>query len=76
MFTSDGGFTKPESVTEVAVELECPTTMLPSENTPSDLIKTELFVKGHERLSMSVSAVAAVFFGNGVRGVKAHTFAA
>ena len=48
MFTSDGGFTKPSSVSEVAVETECPTPMLPSEFTPSDLIKTELFVKGHE----------------------------
>ena len=28
--------------------MECPTPMLPSEYTPSDLIKTELFVKGHE----------------------------
>lgn len=48
MFTSNGGFTKPGSVSEVAVEIECPTPMLPSEFTPSDLIKTELFVKGHE----------------------------
>ena len=48
IFTSDGGFTKPASVSEVAVEIECPKPMLPSEFTPSDLIKTELFVKGHE----------------------------
>ena len=48
MFTSDSGFTKPESVSAVAIEMECPTPMLPSEFTPSDLIKTELFVKGHE----------------------------
>ena len=48
MFTSNGGFTKPGSVSEVAIEMECPTPMLPSEYTPSDLIKTELFVKGHE----------------------------
>ena len=48
MFTSSGGFTKPGSVSEVAIEMECPTPMLPSEYTPSDLIKTELFVKGHE----------------------------
>ena len=48
MFTSNDGFTKPGSVSEVAIEMECPTPMLPSEFTPSDLIKTELFVKGHE----------------------------
>ena len=48
MFTSDSGFTKPSSVSEVAIEIECPKPMLPSEFTPSDLIKTELFVKGHE----------------------------
>lgn len=48
MFTSDSGFTKPSSVSEVAIEMECPKPMLPSEFTPSDLIKTELFVKGHE----------------------------
>ena len=48
MFTSDGGWSKPGSVSEVAIEMECPKPMLPSEYTPSDLIKTELFVKGHE----------------------------
>lgn len=48
MFKSNSGFKKPNSVVEVSIEAETPEPSLPSEYTPSDLIKTELFVKGHE----------------------------
>lgn len=48
VFTANSTFKKPDSVSEVTVELECPTPMLPSEYTPDSLKKTELFVKGHE----------------------------
>lgn len=48
MFTNKNNFTKPNSVTEITIEKECPTPMLPSEHTPDDLKQTELFVKGSE----------------------------
>lgn len=53
MFTSSGGFKRPNSVVEVAIEAETPGPSLPSEFTPGDLKKTELFVKGHEPKDVS-----------------------
>lgn len=48
IFTNRNNFTKPNSVSEVTIEDECPTPTLPSEYTPDSLKKTELFVKGTE----------------------------
>ena len=48
MFTNKNSFTRPNSVSEVTIEKECPTPMLPSESTPDSLKQTELFVKGTE----------------------------
>ena len=53
IFTSNDSFKKPDSVSEVTIETECPTPMLPSEYTPDSLKKTELFVKGHEPTEVS-----------------------
>lgn len=53
IFTSNSSFKKPNSVSEVTIESECPTPMLPSEYTPDSLKKTELFVKGHEPTEVS-----------------------
>lgn len=53
IFTSNGTFKKPNSVSEVTIETECPTPMLPSDYTPDSLKKTELFVKGHEPSEVS-----------------------
>lgn len=74
IFTSDKEFTKPEGVVSVEVELECPEPTLPSEYTPSDLRRRELFIKGTEPTNVSerfsklsdVSNVTASSVGNDV----------
>lgn len=52
-YTSNNTFQKPAGVSRVEVELECPEPMLPSENTPSNLRRTELFVSGTEPTNVS-----------------------
>ena len=52
-FTSGDKFTKPEGVSEVEIELQCAEPTLPSEYTPSNLRRTELFVKGTEPTNVS-----------------------
>lgn len=47
-FTSPNTFSKPEGVVAVEIESQCPEAMLPSEYTPNELRRTELFVKGTE----------------------------
>lgn len=53
IFTSNNTFTMPAGVSRVEIELECPEPTLPSENTPSNLRRTELFVKGTEPTNVS-----------------------
>ena len=53
IFTSKNTFTMPPGVSRVEVELECPEPTLPSEYTPSNLRRTELFVKGTEPTTVS-----------------------
>lgn len=48
IFTNKDNFTKPSSVVSVKIEEGNATLMLPSEYTPKDYIKTELFIKGTE----------------------------
>ena len=52
-FTSNKEFTKPAGVVAVEVESECPTPTLPSEFTPSELRRTELFISGTEPTEVS-----------------------
>ena len=52
-YTSSNTFTMPAGVSRVEVELECPEANLPSEYTPSNLRRTELFVKGTEPTNQS-----------------------
>ena len=52
-FTSGDTFTKPEGVSEVEIELECAEPTLPSEYTPTNLRRKELFVKGTEPTNVS-----------------------
>lgn len=52
-YTSNNTFEKPAGVSRVEVELECPEPMLPSEYTPSNLRRTELFVSGTEPTNVS-----------------------
>ena len=74
IFTSNNTFTMPAGVSRVEVELECPEPTLPSEYTPSNLRRTELFVKGTEPTNVStrfsklgdVSNVNATNVGNTV----------
>lgn len=49
----EANFKKPNSVTAVEVELGTTTPMLPSENTPAELRKTELFKAGTEPTEVS-----------------------
>lgn len=53
IFTSNNTFTMPAGVSRVEVELECPEPTLPSEYTPSNLRRTELFIKGTEPQTVS-----------------------
>lgn len=53
IFTSNNTFTMPAGVSRVEVELECPEPTLPSQYTPSNLRRTELFVKGTEPTNVS-----------------------
>lgn len=48
VFTNKDNFTKPSSVVKVKIEEGNATLMLPSEYTPKDYIRTELFIKGTE----------------------------
>ncbi len=48
VFTNTNYFTQPSGVVAVEVESDCPEATLPSEFTPANLRKTELFVKGTE----------------------------
>ena len=52
-FTSNEGFSKPDGVVQVEVETECPEPTLPSEYTPSEFRKTELFIRGTEPTEVS-----------------------
>ncbi len=53
VFTNKDNFTKPSGVVSVSLESECPEPTLPSEFTPSNLIQTELFIKGTEPTTVS-----------------------
>ena len=48
VFTNTNYFTQPSGVVAVEVESDCPEATLPSEFTPANLRRTELFVKGTE----------------------------
>ena len=52
-YTSNNTFQKPAGVSRVEIELECPEPMLPSEYTPSNLRRTELFISGTEPTNTS-----------------------
>lgn len=52
-FTSSDKFVKPNGVSQVEIELQCAEPTLPSEYTPSNLRRTELFVKGTEPTNVS-----------------------
>ncbi len=53
IFKTNSNFTKPSSVVEVQVEMESWPAMLPSSNTPSNMIVTELFKAGTEPTEVS-----------------------
>ena len=53
IFTTNNKFSMPSGVVAVEVELECPEAMLPSAYTPSNLRRTELFVRGTEPTNVS-----------------------
>lgn len=53
IFTTNNKFNMPSGVVAVEVELECPEAMLPSAYTPSNLRRTELFVRGTEPTNIS-----------------------
>ncbi|MGM9835034.1 MAG: transglycosylase domain-containing protein [Bacilli bacterium] len=53
IFTAKSKFKQPSNVVSSKVELETFPAQLPSENTPSDLISTELFIKGTEPVEES-----------------------
>lgn len=48
VFTNTNYFTQPSGVVAVEVESDCPEATLPSEFTPANLRRTELFIKGTE----------------------------
>ena len=72
IFTSNNKFSMPKGVVAVEVEMQCPEAMLPSAYTPSNLRRTELFVRGTEPTNVSprfdklgdVSNVSASSSGN------------
>lgn len=53
VFTNKSSFSKPSGVVEIEVETDCAEAMLPSEFTPSQFRKTELFIKGSEPTTTS-----------------------
>lgn len=53
IYTKNKSFTKPKDVLSIEVELGTSPAMLPSEFTPKDMIKTELFKKGTEPTEVS-----------------------
>ncbi len=75
VFKSGSAFVKPAGVVSVQIEKETYPAMLPSANTPSDLLITELFKKGTEPTEVSdrfnnlssVTGLASSVTGNNVK---------
>jgi len=71
IFTSKTDFTRPSGVVKVEIELENPIPTLPSEYTPANLRKTEIFVSGTEPSSDNISERFAKL--NDISNLKAES---